>query len=67
MPIVLHKNKKTGEKVYIPSNFKRIIYKNYIEKTIVYIEKEKLIEFLKKEGQPLPFEEDNLKKGDNDD
>jgi len=66
MPILILKNKKTGERLYMPSNLKKIIYKNYVKKKTVYIDREKLIEILKKEGTPLPFEEEPFKEGKDD-
>jgi|GEM_PF-3010321 len=66
MPILILKNKKTGERLYMPSKMTKIIYKNYIDKTTLYINREQLIEILKREGTPLPFEEEPFKEGKDD-
>jgi len=53
--VIFYKDKKNGEKVYIPNSFDKMIYKNYKDGKALYIPKEKILDFIKKEG--IPFEE----------
>lgn len=64
--IIFYKDKKRGEKVYIPNSFDKIIYKDYVNNKALYVTREKIIKFIKENGTAFADNNKTTKEEQND-